>query len=244
MLEDNKYQQPSAAILVIGDEILSGRTRDLNSHFVSKKLTEIGIKLSEIRVVPDSKSEIVSSINFVRAKYRYIFTSGGIGPTHDDITADSIAEAFNIGISVRDDAKRILATNYPNGEKDLNDSRLRMARIPDGATLIDNPISKAPGFIVSNVYVMAGVPKIFEAMFNSIVPSLNGGPPLLSVTVKLIRVESEIASSLKELAEQFPEVSIGSYPFNEKGIFGTNVVVRHTESKLLKKLEKLLDKFK
>ena len=161
-------------MLVIGDEILSGRTRESNIHFLAIELSKVGIDLKEIRIVRDYKPAIISAVRKLSTSFDYVFTSGGIGPTHDDITSECIAEAFNCPLDMNKDARKMLDDYYQGLGKDLNTARLRMARIPDGATLIDNPISKAPGFIVSNVYVMAGVPKIFEAMFNSIVPSLNG----------------------------------------------------------------------
>ena len=202
--------QPTAAMLVIGDEILSGRTQDTNTQFIAAKLTDIGINLVEVRVVSDLKEHIVSAVNSLRDRYNYVFTCGGIGPTHDDITADAIASAFGVGIDVREDAKRILGTNYSEGEAALNEARLRMARIPDTALLIHNPISKAPGFYLENVYVMAGVPSIFKAMVASVIPTLNVGPPLLSVSVKFLRPESEIAKSLEVIAANFSGGSIGS----------------------------------
>ena len=171
-LVDKNISQPSAAMLVIGDEILSGRTQDLNTQFIATRLTEVGINLSEVRVVPDSNSAIVSAVNALRVCHKYLFTSGGIGPTHDDITADAIANAFKVDINVRDDAKRILSTYYSDGEKSLNEARLRMARIPETADLIENPISGAPGYIIENVYVMAGVPKIFKSMLKTLLPNL------------------------------------------------------------------------
>ena len=157
-------KNPTAAMIVIGDEILSGRTRDANMHHLAKELTLIGIDLAEARMIADIPAQIVDAVNDLRAKYTYVFTSGGIGPTHDDITADCIAEAFGVSIGVREDARTVLATNYPNGEADLTEARLRMARIPDGADLIDNPVSKAPGFTIENVHVMAGIPSVFNAM--------------------------------------------------------------------------------
>ena len=181
-------------------------------------------------------------MNDLRIKYRYVFTSGGIGPTHDDITADAIAKAFKVGIDIREDAKQALSSNYRDGEKSLNESRLKMARIPDGALLIDNPISKAPGFSLENVFVMAGVPSIFRVMVESVVPNLIGGPPLLSVSVKFRRPESEIAKALEIIASDFPEGSIGSYPFNIDGVHGTNVVARHVDKITLKIIEENLKK--
>ena len=217
---------PTAAMLVIGDEILSGRTRDTNTQYLANQLTEIGIDLCEVRVVADQPHEIVAAVNALRPKFTYVFTSGGIGPTHDDITSDCIAKAFNVPIAVREDARAILASNYENPETDLNEARLRMARIPEGATLIDNPISKAPGYRIGNVHVMAGVPYIFEAMLAGVIPTLSGGKPLLSTSIRLDRREGDIAERLGQIAEEHPDVSIGSYPFVRDGAFGTNIVIR------------------
>ena len=217
---------PTAAMLVIGDEILSGRTRDANMHHLARKLTEHGIDLREVRIVPDDREAIVAALNALRTAHDTVFTSGGIGPTHDDITADSVAAAFGVGIDVRQDAVDILSTNYPQGAAALNPARLRMARIPDGATLIDNPVSKAPGFTLGNVHVMAGVPAVFEAMVDSVLPGLSGGAPLLSESVRIDLPEGDVAVPLGQIAADYPEVSIGSYPFQREGRFGTNIVLR------------------
>ncbi len=219
-------QNPTAAMLVIGDEILSGRTRDANMYHLAGRLTDHGVDLREVRVVSDDKAAIVTAILALKDAHDHVFTSGGIGPTHDDITADCIAEAFGVGIDVREDARSILATNYAGGKADLNPSRLRMARIPDGADLIDNPVSKAPGFRIGNVYVMAGVPSVFNAMVESVLASLTGGAPLISETVRIDRGESDIAGPLGEIAKAIPDVSIGSYPFQQDGRFGCNIVLR------------------
>ena len=216
-------------MLVIGDEILSGRTQDTNTNHLATKLTAIGVDLREVRVVGDEAGEIVAAVNALRPRFDYVFTSGGIGPTHDDITADCIAQAFGVGIDIREDARAILATNYKNPEMELNAARLRMARIPDGADLIDNPISKAPGFRIGNVHVMAGVPTVFYAMVDSVLPSLIGGQPLMSVTVRIEAPEGEIAARLGELADATPDLSFGSYPFIQNGVFGSNIVVRGTD---------------
>ncbi len=232
---------PTAAMLVIGDEILSGRTQDTNTNHLAVKLTAAGIDLREVRVVGDEASEIIAAVNALRARFVYVFTSGGIGPTHDDITADSIAEAFGVGISVRADARAILATNYKNPDQELNEARLRMARIPDGADLIDNPVSKAPGFRLENVHVMAGVPTVFHAMVESVLPTLAGGEPLLSITVRIEVPEGEIAARLGELAKITPSLSFGSYPFIQNGIFGSNIVVRGTDLDRLQKARKELE---
>ena len=224
---------PTAAMLVIGDEILSGRTRDANMYHLAGKLTAHGIDLREVRVVSDDASAIVAAVNALRGGFDHVFTSGGIGPTHDDITADCIAAAFDVGIDVRDDAKAILASNYAEGAAALNAARLRMARIPDGATLIDNPVSKAPGFQLENVYVMAGVPAVFTAMVESVLPHLTGGPPLLSESVRLDRGEGDVAGPLGAIANDHPQVSIGSYPFQRDGRFGTNIVLRCADRAML-----------
>tara|TARA_Y200000002_G_scaffold272783_1_gene227216 strand:- start:809 stop:1546 length:738 start_codon:yes stop_codon:yes gene_type:complete len=238
MISSNAHiQQPTAAMLVIGDEILSGRTQDTNTQFIACKLTEAGIRLVEVRIVSDSHDEIVLAVNRLRSKYNYVFTSGGIGPTHDDITADAIADAFGVGINVREDAKRILSSNYSDGDKALNEARLRMARIPDEAILIENPVSKAPGFALDNVYVMAGVPEIFKVMVDSIIPLLTGGPPLLAISVKFFKPESEIAKRLEYIASNFSGGTIGSYPFSYQGVHGTNVVARHFDEESLKDIE-------
>jgi molybdopterin-biosynthesis enzyme MoeA-like protein len=169
---------------------------------------------------------IVAAVNELRARHTHVFTSGGIGPTHDDITADAVAAAFGVSIGVREDARAILASHYPDPARDLNPARLRMARIPEGATLIDNPISKAPGFSIGNVHVMAGVPAVFEAMVAGLLPRLTGGKPLLSETLRIDRPEGEIAGPLGRIAEAHPAVTIGSYPFSREGRFGANLVAR------------------
>ena len=221
---------PTAAMLVIGDEILSGRTRDANMHHLAGKLTEKGIALSEVRIVQDEEPAIVAAIQVLSATYTHVFTSGGIGPTHDDITADAIAKAFGAPIDVRDDARALLQAHYDAQGQELNAARLRMARIPDGATLIDNPVSTAPGFSLGNVHVMAGVPKVFQAMVESILPTLTGGAPLISATRRIHRGEGDIAGPLGGLAQAFPDLSIGSYPFQKDGRFGAQIVIRGSDA--------------
>ena len=178
---------PTAAMLVIGDEILSGRTRDANMHHLANALTDHGIDLKEVRVVSDDRDAIIAATRALSDGFDHVFTSGGIGPTHDDITADCIAAAFDVPIDVRDDARALLQAHYDRSGQELNEARLRMARIPDGAALIDNPVSTAPGFIIGNVHVMAGVPSVFQAMLASILPGLTGGAPLLSRTLRVMR---------------------------------------------------------
>ena len=220
---------PTAAMLVIGDEILSGRTRDANMHYLAGQLTERGIDLKEVRIVGDEAAEITEAAKVLSERYDHVFTSGGIGPTHDDITADCIAAAFNAPIDVRDDARVLLADFYEKSGRELNAARLRMARIPDGAALIDNPVSVAPGFSLENVHVMAGVPSVFKAMVASVLPTLTGGAPLLSDTLRVVKGEGDIAGPLGVLAEQFDDLSFGSYPFQQDGIYGANLVVRGTD---------------
>ena len=224
---------PTAAMLVIGDEILSGRTRDANMYHLAGQLAEQGIDLKEVRVVSDDPKAIIAAVQSLSDSYSHVFTSGGIGPTHDDITADCIAKAFGVHIDVRDDARAILQAHYDAQKQPLNEARLRMARIPVGASLIDNPVSKAPGFTLKNVHVMAGVPSIFQAMTASILPSLTGGQPLISQTYRVERGEGDIALPLGALAEAFPELSIGCYPFQKDGLFGANVVIRGTDFGML-----------
>lgn len=220
---------PTAAMLVIGDEILSGRTRDSNMHHLAGQLTEAGIDLAEARMVADVPAAIIGAVKALAGQYDHVFTSGGIGPTHDDITADCIAQAFGRSIDVRDDARAILAEHYKRSGTELNEARLRMARIPDGAALIDNPVSAAPGFQVENVYVMAGVPSVFHAMLASVLPTLTGGAPLISKTLRVDRGEGDIAGPLGALAQAFPDLSMGSYPFQKDGKYGAHLVIRGTD---------------
>ena len=207
----------TASIIIIGNEILSGRTQDTNSNYLAKILVEKGIALEEIRVIPDDHSTIESVINNESTTKDYVFTSGGIGPTHDDITSEAIANCFDAPLVVREDAVELLAMNYKNGKKDLNAARLRMARIPEGARLIKNKISGAPGFIIKNVFVMAGVPQIFKAMVQEIILDIRSVAPILSKTVKIFKKESEISERLWDYADKYKEISIGSYPFNSSG---------------------------
>ncbi|WP_417743077.1 competence/damage-inducible protein A [Salipiger sp.] len=217
---------PTAAMIVIGDEILSGRTRDSNTNHLAKELTKVGIDLREARVVSDDRDAIVGAISELRGKVDHVFTSGGIGPTHDDITADCVAAAFGVSIDIREDAYALLAAHYERQGSEFNAARQRMARIPDGAVLIENPVSIAPGFAIDNVYVMAGVPAVFETMVASVLPTLTGGAPLLSQNLRVERGEGDIAGPLAELASEFGDLSIGSYPFQKNGIYGANIVIR------------------
>jgi molybdenum cofactor synthesis domain-containing protein len=217
---------PTAAMLVIGDEILSGRTRDANMHHLAGEFTRAGIDLQEVRVVSDRPEAIVAALNDLRARYDHVVTSGGIGPTHDDITADCVAQAFGVSIGVRDDARALLAAHYAARGMEFNAARQRMARIPDTARLIDNPVSVAPGFSIGNVHVMAGVPSVFQAMVASLLPQLTGGQPLLSQSLRVMRGEGEIAGPLGALAQEMDDLQFGSYPFQQDGVYGANIVVR------------------
>ncbi|WP_394154719.1 competence/damage-inducible protein A [Loktanella salsilacus] len=220
---------PTAAMLVIGDEILSGRTRDSNTNYLAKALTEVGIDLKEARVVSDDQPAIIAAVKALSDAYDHVFTSGGIGPTHDDITADAIGAAFGAHVGVRDDARALLQAHYDRAGTTLNEARLRMARIPDGAALIDNPVSTAPGFTIKNVNVMAGVPSVFEAMVASVISKLAHGAPLLSENWRIMRGEGDVAAPLAQIAADHPDLSLGSYPFQKDGIYGTNIVIRGTD---------------
>jgi molybdenum cofactor synthesis domain-containing protein len=221
----------SAAVLVIGDEILSGRTQDTNTNTIARFLTALGIDLKEVRVVGDVEDEIVSALNALRARYDVVFTTGGIGPTHDDITADAVAKAFRVGIGYHPDAYALLEARYPPGE--FNDMRKRMARIPHGAALVANAVSGAPGFQIGNVYVLAGVPMVMRAMLEAIAPQLPRGQAVHSVTVEAHSPEGTIAPGLADLQKSHPDVAIGSYPFYREGAdkpFGAQLVIRGRDS--------------
>lgn len=214
----------TAAVLVIGDEILSGRTQDTNTNYIARFLGALGIDLCEARVVPDIEEEIVAALNALRLRYTYVFTTGGIGPTHDDITADAIARAFSVGIDYNPEALALLAARYAPHE--FNHMRKRMARIPDNATLIHNSVSAAPGFRIGNVFVMAGVPMIMRAMLEEIAPHLDRGAVVHSATVSTRLPEGRIAAGLQAIQRDYPSLSVGSYPFHREDGFGVQLVVR------------------
>ncbi len=220
-------EEVTAALLVIGDEILSGRTKDKNVGFIADHCNQIGIRLKEVRIVADDEFAIIVALNELRRAYTYVFTTGGIGPTHDDITADLVARAFGVPIDVDKRAVAMLRERY--AETDLTPVRLRMARIPEGAELIENSVSKAPGFKIGNVIVMAGVPAIMEAMLLAVTPRLKTGPKLLSVSIRVNAPEGQIAAPLASCQRAFPDVAMGSYPFFENGRSGTNLVLSTTE---------------
>ena len=217
----------TASIIIIGNEILSGRTLDTNSNYLAKMLAERGISLQEIRVIPDVHGIIKGVVSNESSLKDYVFTSGGIGPTHDDITAEAIASSFDVPLLVRDDAVELLSMHYKNGKKDLNAARLRMARIPEGASLIENKVSGAPGFVIRNVYVMAGVPEVFESMVQEIILDVGSVSPIFSKTIKVFKRESEISEIIRNYADKYKEISIGSYPFNNSGTFGVEIVVSY-----------------
>lgn len=220
---------PTAAVLIIGDEILTGRTREGNGYHLAGELAKAGFDLREIRVVGDDHAAIVAAVRALSGTHDHLFTSGGIGPTHDDITADAVAEAFGAPIGVREDARAILAAHYAARGVEFNAARLRMARIPAGATLIENPVSAAPGFSIGNCHVMAGVPSIFQAMVASMLPRLTGGAPLVTQSLRVMAPEATLAEPFGALAAAWPDVSMGSYPFVLDGAYGTNLVVRGTD---------------
>lgn len=223
----------TASFLVIGDEILSGKTKDKNIGVLADALTMAGIDLVEVRIVSDTQSAIVGALNALRARTDYVFTSGGIGPTHDDITADAVAAAFDVPIDVDPRARALLQAWYDKTGREMNDARLRMARIPDGADLIENPVSIAPGFKLGNVHVMAGVPSIFEAMLGSVLPTLEGGQKVGSRVLPFNCGEGDLAEALRALDSEHPAVSIGSYPKIKDGRFTTEIVLRSRDMEAL-----------
>ena len=230
----------TAALLVIGDEILSGRTKDKNIGFIADHLTLIGIQLLEIRIVADSDAEIVGAVNALRARYDYLFTTGGIGPTHDDITADAVAHAFGVEIGIDPRAVALMQPHYEERGLEFTAARMRMARIPNGAELIDNPVSKAPGFMLTNTVVMAGVPHIMQAMLLAVTPRLRTGRKMNSATITVMRPESEIAQVLEETQKDFPAVAMGSYPFGDMGHYGANLVLRSIDEEALSRARSTL----
>lgn len=227
--DDMTKPRVTAALLVIGDEILSGRTQDKNIGYLAAHLTRIGIELREVRVVPDDETAIVESVVTMRCLHTYLFTTGGIGPTHDDITADSVAKALGVPIGVDPRALAILKPHYEKRGLDLTAPRLRMARIPAGAELIENSISAAPGFMIANVIVMAGVPSIMQVMLDAVTPRLKTGRPMQSIAIDLSVPESEIAELFADHQAQYPDVAMGSYPTLRGGYPATQLVLRSTD---------------
>ena len=223
----------TAAMVVIGDEILSGRTKDKNIGHLAEIMTAVGIDLKEVRIVADEEDEIVAAINALRARHTYVFTTGGIGPTHDDITADSVSKAFGVPCEYDDQAYAMLEAHYQAREMEFTEARKRMARMPHGAAHIDNPISMAPGFRIGNVHVMAGVPSIFQAMLDNVVPTLATGTKLISATVQCPFGEGAIGDALGAIQKAHPDTIIGSYPKYLDGKFWTELVVRSRSQEAL-----------
>jgi molybdenum cofactor synthesis domain-containing protein len=234
MTDAARTKTPTAALLVIGDEILSGRTRDQNIAFVAATLTDLGIDLEEVRIVPDRVPTIAEAVRALSRAYDLVFTTGGIGPTHDDVTADAVAEAFGVPLSLDEQAVKLIAAYCDRIGVELNEARLRMARIPEGAALIANPISAAPGFVIGNVHVMAGVPAIMQAMMDELVPRLPVSARMLSEVVEPGRPEGEVAGALAAVQEAHGDVRIGSYPFHNGTRFVTRVVLRSRDAGALK----------
>ena len=216
----------TACVLIIGNEILSGRTQDANLAFLAEGLNDVGIRLREARVIPDDPEVIVSTVNEVRRNFDYAFTTGGIGPTHDDITAQCVADAFEVGLVVHPEARRLLETHYPPGQ--FNEARLRMAMVPEGAVLLPNPISRAPGFQIGNVFVLPGVPSIMQGIFEQLKHRLVGGERMPSRSVSCHLAEGTLAKDLGALQDRYAEVEIGSYPYFRRGDFGVTLVLRGT----------------
>ena len=230
--QTDQSRQWTAALVVIGDEILSGRTQDKNVGQLATWLNDHGIRLAEVRIVPDDSGRIGEAVNELRAAHDYLFTTGGIGPTHDDITVDAIAAAFGVPVVVHPEARRILEDYYRDRPGGLTEARMRMARTPEGAELLKNPSSGAPGIRMGNVYILAGVPGIAASMLEALTGKLAGGKPVVSVTVGARAPESDVADLLRETEEAHPGVAIGSYPFFRDGRYGSNFVIRSEDGDL------------
>jgi len=224
MTEASEEKIVTAAVLIIGNEILSGRTQDQNLAYLATGLNSVGVTLREARVIPDITEVIVATVNELRRQYDYLFTTGGIGPTHDDITSECVAKAFGVPWTLHPEAHQIFLSHYKPGE--LNEARLRMAHTPEGASLIINPVSRAPGFRMGNVFVMAGIPRVMQAMFDAVKHDLRGGRPMLARTVSCHLPEGIIAKGLGEIQNRYADLDIGSYPFYRRGEFGTSLVLR------------------
>ena len=224
-----------AALIIIGNEILSGRTKDKNLAYLAEWLNEIGIQLYEVRVIRDDEKEIIDCVNLLRKKFDYVFTTGGIGPTHDDITTESIAKAFDVELETNPEALKILQGYYKKG--DLNEARLKMTLLPKGAELVENPVTKAPGFKMDNVFVMAGIPSIMQGMLEGARVFLETGTKMSSKSIDVFMPESFVASELSQIQDNYDNVEIGSYPFNKDGKFGTSLVMRSTDMVALDRCE-------
>ncbi|MBU0726962.1 MAG: competence/damage-inducible protein A [Alphaproteobacteria bacterium] len=219
----------SASLVIIGNEVLSGRTKDANLAYLGAQLAAMGIRMMEVRVVPDIEDRVVAAVNELRARYTYVFTTGGIGPTHDDITSACIAKAFGVKLIRHPEAMATLAAHYAASGAEFNDARKKMAEVPEGAALVENPVSKAPGFHIGNVYVFAGIPRVMQAMFEGIRHELTQGAPITSRTVSCRLGEGTLAQGLGAVQDRFPEIDIGSYPYFVAGGFGVSLVLRGTD---------------
>ena len=226
-------KKANAVIIIIGNEILSGRTKDENVSFLSNWLNNLGVKVEEVRIIPDEQETIINCINTVRKKFKYVFTTGGIGPTHDDITSESVAKAFNLPYKYNKEAYQVLKSYYKSGE--FNDGRRKMAKMPSNTSLIYNPSSGAPGFIIDNVFCLPGVPSILKSMVLGLENKIIGGKKILSETITIRTVESEIAKPLEDVQNNFSDVEIGSYPFFRSGKLGVSIVIRSTEKNLIER---------
>ncbi|MEO1747769.1 MAG: competence/damage-inducible protein A, partial [Pseudomonadota bacterium] len=240
-MENDSTQIVTAGMIVIGDEILSGRTRDSNAHHLASLMTAIGVDLREVRMIADDHDVIVETVNAMRAQHTYVFTSGGIGPTHDDITADAVGAAFGLPVEEDEKAMAVMAAHYEARNQPFTAARRRMARLPEGAAIIDNPISKAPGFVVGNVHVMAGVPAIFQAMLDNVVPTLRTGRKLMSRSVHCPFGEGSISAPLGEIQQAHPDAVIGSYPAFEEGAFWTEIIIRSGDEGALEAAAKAVE---
>ena len=223
----------TAGVLIIGNEILSGRTQDTNLAYIAQGLGQVGVTLREARVIPDVAEVIIATVNEMRAMFDYVFTTGGIGPTHDDITSESIARAFGVPWTLHPEAHELMVARYRQQGVELNEARLRMAHTPEGASLIRNPVSGAPGFRIGNVFIMAGIPRVMQGMFDSAKQELKGGRPMLSRSIACHLPEGIIAKGLGEIQGRYPDLDIGSYPFYRTGAFGTSLVLRGRDAERL-----------
>ena len=237
MTEKDHQRQPTAAMIAIGDELLSGRTRDANMHYLANWLTARGVELVEVRIVADVETAIINAVQALSPQVDYLFTSGGIGPTHDDITADAISKAFGLPCDYDPQALKLLGDHYAARGLEFTAARKRMTRMPEGAVHIDNPISKAPGFMIGNVHVMAGVPAVFQAMLDNVVPTLRTGRVLLSRSVHCPSGEGVIGEALAKIQDDWPDIAIGSYPKYDAGRFWTEIVLRGAEETRLGEAE-------
>jgi len=230
---------PTACLLIIGNEVLSGRTKDANLQYLAARLTGMGIRMAEARVIPDITEVVVGALNECRARYDYVFTTGGIGPTHDDITAACVAQAFGVALERNPEARAMLRRNYKSDDE-LTEARLKMTEIPAGAALVENPVSFAPGFRMENVYVFAGIPRIMQAMFEAIAGELKGGAPVLSRAITAPLPEGILGGPLAELQARYADVDIGSYPFKKQDIAGAALVIRGRDPERLDEVAKAL----